>query len=114
MAAVAAPALVHGDFKPMNIGWMPEVGDVVVFDWEFAWVGTALFDLGQVLRWDPPAAFVAGVEAGYRAAGGVLPDDWRRLAELFDLFNLVAFLDDPGACERRVADVLERVRQSIG
>jgi aminoglycoside phosphotransferase (APT) family kinase protein len=113
MAAAAAPVLVHADFKPMNIGWMPDVGDVVVFDWEFAWIGPALFDLGQLLRWNPPVEFVDGVERGYRAAGGLLPVGWQRLAELFDLFNLIGFLDHPRACERRIADVLERVQQTV-
>jgi hypothetical protein len=97
----------------MNLGWLPEAGDVVVFDWEFAWAGPALFDLGQLLRWNPPDAFVAGVERGYRAAGGQLPARWQRLAELFDLFNLIGFLDHPRACDRRIADTLERVRQTV-
>ncbi len=112
-AATSVPTLVHGDFKPMNIGWLAEEGDVVVFDWEFAWAGPPLLDLGQLLRWNPPPAFVTGVERGYREAGGTLPSRWRRLAELFDLFNLVAFLDGPRACERRIADVMERVRQTL-
>lgn len=111
--ASAPPVLVHADFKPMNIGWLPDVRDVVVFDWEFAWAGPALFDLGQLLRWNPPAAFIAGVERGYRAAGGHLPAGWQRLAELFDLFNLIGFLDHPRACDRRIADTLERIRQTV-
>lgn len=113
MVAAAAPVLVHADFKPMNIGWVPDSSDVVVFDWEFAWIGPAMFDLGQLLRWNPPAEFAHGVERGYAAAGGRLPAGWQRLAELFDLFNLIGFLDHPRACARRIADVLERVQQTV-
>jgi Ser/Thr protein kinase RdoA (MazF antagonist) len=113
MTAASAPVLVHSDFKPMNIGWLPEARDVVVFDWEFAWSGPALLDLGQLLRWNPPAEFVAGVERGYLAAGGFLPERWIRLAELFDLFNLIAFLDDCEPCPQRTRDVLERVHQTL-
>lgn len=113
LAVAAAPVLLHADFKPMNIGWMPEANDVVVFDWEFAWAGPALFDLGQLLRWNPPTEFMLGVEQGYRSAGGRLPANWQRLAELFDLFNLIGFLDHPRSCARRRADVLDRVVQTV-
>lgn len=113
MGASMAPVLVHADFKPMNIGWLPDEEDVVVFDWEFAWAGPALFDLGQVLRWNPPPEFKHGLERGYREAGGDLPEHWERTAELFDLFNLVGFLDNPGACARRIADVTRRIRRTV-
>jgi aminoglycoside phosphotransferase (APT) family kinase protein len=105
--------LVHSDFKPTNIKWLPEVQDVLVLDWEFAWSGPGLFDLGQMLRWDPSAAFAAGLECGYRRAGGVLAADWRRLAELLDLFNLVGLLDDDGPRPRRHADLLARIDATL-
>ncbi|MDE2291301.1 MAG: phosphotransferase, partial [Elusimicrobia bacterium] len=102
--------LLHGDFKPSNLHRSGE--DLVVLDWEFAWAGPALMDVGQLLRWSPPAAFVAGFAAAYLAGGGVLPAGWRRLAELFDLFNLVGLLEAPG--KRRAADVSARVRRTLG
>ena len=110
-AAGATPVLVHSDFKPTNIKWLPAEDDVLVLDWEFAWAGPALFDLGMLLRWQPPAPFVAGVVRGLEAGGVVLPPDWPRLGELFDLFNLVGFLESAAGVRRR--DVLARVDQTL-
>jgi hypothetical protein len=52
-----------------------------VVDWEFAFSsGSPFIDLGNLLR--PPLGDLPGFEEavadGYRAAGRVLPDDWRR------------------------------------
>ena len=55
-----------------------------------------------------------GFVARYTEAGGTLPDNWRRTAELFDLFNLVAFLNDEQPRPRREADVLRRIGQTVG
>jgi len=91
--AASQPVLVHADFKPANVKWVPAENDVVVLDWEFAWSGPALMDLGQMIRWGVPDEFARGLAAGY----GELPDDWQRLGELFDLFNM------PGAHARQLA-----------
>jgi Ser/Thr protein kinase RdoA (MazF antagonist) len=105
------PVLAHADFKPANVKWLAERSEVLVLDWEFAWAGPALMDLGQMVRWDPPEEFVAGLERGYRAAGGPLPTDWRRVAEVLDLFNLVAMLE--GDDERRRSDLRGRIRATL-
>jgi aminoglycoside phosphotransferase (APT) family kinase protein len=106
------PVLVHSDFKPTNVKWTPDAR-VLVLDWEFAWAGPALFDVGQLLRWDPPPAFVAGFAAGYCDAGGSLPDDWRTTAMLLDLFNLVFFANDAAIRPRRDSDVLDRIDRTL-
>jgi hypothetical protein len=36
------------------------------------------------------------IEVGYRNAGGVLPDDWYRVARLFDATRLVGILSQEG------------------
>jgi hypothetical protein len=112
-AAGDPPVIVHSDFKPANVKWLPAEDDVVVFDWEFTWAGPALYDLGQMFRWGTPEEFEAGFVARYTQAGGTLPDNWRRKAELFDLFNLVAFLRDEQPRPRRERDVLRRIRQTV-
>ena len=113
LRALDTPRLVHSDFKPMNLGWRDDSAGVVVFDWELAWAGPALLDLGMLSRWSPPTSFLDAVAAGYRDAGGVLPSDWLALGELLDLFNLVAFLDVEDACPRRLEDCLARVHLTV-
>jgi aminoglycoside phosphotransferase (APT) family kinase protein len=112
-ATFACPGLVHGDFKPANVKWRPDRGEVVVFDWEFAWYGATLMDLGQFLRWNVPEPFAAALARSYVGAGGSLPSGWRRTAALLDLFNLVHFVREPGEHPRRYADVLARVRRTL-
>ena len=101
--------LVHADFKPANVKWLPNERDVVVFDWEFAWSGPALMDLGQMIRWGVPDEFVRGLETGY----GNLPDDWLRLAQLFDLFNMVAFIADGEGRPLRTRDAVARLEKTL-
>jgi Ser/Thr protein kinase RdoA (MazF antagonist) len=103
------PVLVHADFKPANVKWVPAEQGVVVFDWEFTWSGPALMDLGQMLRWGVPAPFARGLERGY----GDLPRDWQRLGELFDLFNLVAFVADGSTRPIRTRDAITRIEATL-
>jgi aminoglycoside phosphotransferase (APT) family kinase protein len=91
--AVSAEAcLVHADFNPKNLlaertedGWK-----VTVLDWEFAFSGSPLTDLGNVLRFGE-TAFTRGVVSGY----GPLPERWRETARALDLFALAEFLTRP-------------------
>jgi aminoglycoside phosphotransferase (APT) family kinase protein len=110
--AARQPVLVHSDFKPTNVKWTAD-GRVLVLDWEFAWAGPALYDVGQLLRWDPPAPFVEGFALGYRDAGGTLPDGWRDTAMLFDLFNMVSFASDATDRPIRDRDVLARIDRAL-
>jgi len=112
-AVSTSPVLVHSDFKVANVKWSPAEECAVVFDWEFAWAGPNLFDLGQMFRWNPPEPFVRGFEAGYRSRGGTLSDNWRRDAELYALLNLVDFLHRGGSNEIRDRDVRTRIAQTL-
>lgn len=92
-----APCLVHSDFNPWNL-LCTKAGEVsAVLDWEFAHAGTPATDFGNLVR--PPfgdnPAFVEAVVAGYVEAGGWLPEEWRRLAEVADLFAWADFLRRP-------------------
>jgi len=109
-AASRQPVLTHADFKPANVKWLPAQGDVVVFDWEFAWSGAALMDLGQMIRWGVPDPFLQGLVRGY----GELPDDWVRLAELFDLFNMVGFVAQGEGRPIRTRDAIARMERTLG
>jgi hypothetical protein len=63
-----------------------------VLDWEFAYAGSVLSDIGQILRWSPPEVFIDAFAETYSANGGHLVEDWRRSAATFDLVNLAGLL----------------------
>lgn len=84
--------LVHADFNPKNLlaertedGWR-----VTVLDWEFAFSGSPLTDLGNVLRFGE-TPFTNGVVD----AAGPLPGGWREAARALDLFSVAEFLTRP-------------------
>jgi aminoglycoside phosphotransferase (APT) family kinase protein len=110
--AAGAPVLLHGDFKASNLHWT-HGSELLVLDWEFAWAGPRLMDVGQLLRWNPPAPFIDAFAAAYADHGGPLGSDWRRLAAWFDLFNLVG-LAVGGTGVRRRSDLQRRIRQTLG
>lgn len=95
-----ARQLVHGDFGGRNIlvestdgtSWKP----AGVLDWEAASTGSPLWDIGSLFRYPGRfgSEFRAAFERGYLMAGGVLPDDWWRLARLIDATRLVEVLGE--------------------
>lgn len=107
------PRLTHADCNPSNILLRPaaEWQVAAVLDWEFAMSGTSAFDFGNLLRQPlgDQAAFVDGLDAGYRRAGGMLPPNWQVIARIADLF---AWSDLLG---QRAADaaLAEDARQAI-
>jgi aminoglycoside phosphotransferase (APT) family kinase protein len=108
-----ASVLLHGDFKVSNLSWT-ERDQLLVLDWEFAYSGPSLMDIGQLMRWGPPSSFVEEFARSYRAHGGTLPEDWQRWAAVFDLFNLAGLLagSEPGS--RRATDVARRIVETLG
>lgn len=110
--AADVAVLSHSDFKASNVHWTPS-GVPLVLDWEFAWAGSRYIDIGQLLRWHPPDAFVQEFAAAYVDAGGVLVEDWRRLAETVDLCALIGLCRRPEArmsddLTRRIVETIER------
>jgi aminoglycoside phosphotransferase (APT) family kinase protein len=105
-----AAVLCHGDYKPTNL---LSRGDGIsgVLDWEFAWSGTPLADLGQLLRWDDryPPGFAAAVAEGY----GPLPADWEIRAALADLANMVGFLGGPEDRPHVHRDARDRIGRTL-
>jgi len=109
--ALDVPVLCHCDFKLSNLHVTP-AGELVVLDWDFAWAGPRLLDIGLLLRWQPPDAFVRDFAAGYRAGGGVLIADWRRIAEAIDLGSLLSVFAH-NARARATPDVERRLAEIV-
>jgi len=86
-----------------------------VLDWEFAFAGPPLIDVGLFLRAGEalPAGFREAFVAGYRAAGGELPDDWLPLSRLIDVLSQVTFLNGPQERPRVFAETTEVVKETI-
>jgi len=92
--------LVHADYKPWNLlvrGERQACTLAGVVDWEGALAGPPLMDFGIFLRReaDWPPVYAQGFVAGYLAAGGQLPPNWRELAKLLDLLNVCSMLMVP-------------------
>jgi fructokinase len=86
-----------------------------VLDWEFAFAGPPLVDVGLFLRAGDalPRGFREAFAAGYRAAGGVLPNDWLPLSRLVDVVSQVTFLDDPRERPRVFAETTEVLKETL-
>lgn len=110
--------LVHGDYKLSNLLVRPRAGRwevAAVLDWEFAFAGSPLSDIAILLRHEDvfPSGFAASFAAGFRDAGGQLPDNWRELTRLLDLMNLCGFLNASQHRERLFATARRLVEETI-
>ncbi|MFD9572457.1 phosphotransferase [Streptomyces sp. NPDC059982] len=120
LAAVADErCLVHCDFNPKNLLVERRAGRwevAAVLDWELAFSGSPLFDVGNMLRFahEYPPAFTAGFVEGFRAGSGRLPADWLRTSRTLDLFALADILTAPPdpAYFARARTALHRVAAS--
>ena len=89
--------LVHSDLDPSNILVRQEEGKWVVasvLDWEFAFSGSPLIDVGHFLRYERSAAPLCEphFSRAFVEHGGKLPEDWRRIARVIDLSGLCEIL----------------------
>ena len=111
-------ALIHADFKGANIlvGQKAAKWQVrAVLDWEFAYAGTPLSDVGTLLRhsarFNP--AFEPNFVKGFVEQGGKLPDNWRLISRSLDLLNLCDLLNRPQLDETMKAEVRQLVVSTI-
>jgi phosphotransferase family enzyme len=104
-AMAGAPVFLHSDFKASNLH-RTRGGELLVLDWEHAWVSARWLDIAQLLRWGPPEPFVRAFADAY----GGLDGDWRRTAAMFDLFYQAngAGSEPDTARARAVAACIER------
>lgn len=114
----AESSLVHADFGSPNVVLHQPRGTwevAAVLDWEFAFSGSPLYDVGHALRYEHAERprLEPHFSSAYRAAGGRLPDDWRRVARTLDLTALCEMISRPGLPDAVVAEIVALIAQSI-
>jgi len=111
-------SLVHADFNAANI-MVKHVNDswrvAAVLDWEFAFSGSVLWDIGNFLRYERKARPLVEpfFSQGCIDAGMTLPDDWRRIARVADLCSLCEILTRESLPADVVVEVVELVRATV-
>jgi GrpB-like predicted nucleotidyltransferase (UPF0157 family)/Ser/Thr protein kinase RdoA (MazF antagonist)/GNAT superfamily N-acetyltransferase len=108
--------LVHGDFDPANIlvnkidGLWKVSG---VLDWEFAFSGSYLWDIANMLRYahKTPSEFQNSFIDSLQRNGVKFPADWRTIIHLLNLSSLLDLLkrSDPKDYQNRCADIRELI-----
>ncbi len=85
--------LVHSDLDQSNILVRQVEGEWIVaavIDWEFAFSGSPLIDVGHFLRYERSARPVCEpyFSRAFVEHGGRLPEDWRQVIRVIDLAGL--------------------------
>jgi aminoglycoside phosphotransferase (APT) family kinase protein len=109
--------LVHSDFGSPNLLVDRRVGGdgrwrvSGVIDWEFAFSGPPLVDVGHMMRYERRGRPLVEpwFSEGFLTGGGTLPADWRDLARAVDLMALVEFFTRPELPESMVPELVELI-----
>ena len=110
--------LVHSDFGNRNILVGCKNGRwqvVAVVDWEFAFSGSPLVDVGHFLRYERPDESLREpyFSRAFTEFGGVLPDDWRRISKVLDLAGLVHCLTHPQLPDDVTLEILQLINSTL-
>jgi len=106
------PVLLHGDFKVSNLH-ASDQGKPLILDWEFAYAGSALMDIGQLFRWPCPPAFEKAFQQAYQISGGHLTDRWKYWASILDTINLVGMLYKSAPESQKSLDITARIKTTL-
>ncbi|WP_175990581.1 phosphotransferase family protein [Bacillus sp. Marseille-Q1617] len=102
-------SLVHSDFNPLNVLVEEKGGGVkiTILDWEYAFSGSPLMDIGNMLRYEGTTApgMLKPFIQSYLENGGGLPENWLQKAKLLDLIALLDLLNKEKCGEVRVKDI---------
>jgi len=110
--------LVHADYGSANV-LLRRKGDrwrvAAVLDWEFAFSGCRLWDIGNLLRYERDAQprFEPHFSRGYRDGGGELPAEWRLLARASDLVSLCEMLTRDGVPPEAITEITELIEATL-
>lgn len=107
--------LVQGDFNPDNILIDESTLKIaLILDWEYAFSGSYLFDIGTFLRFDLPIEvedfFIASYEKNRNLK---LPESWQRMIKIQDLSNFVSMINTPLECPMMFRDIRQLIQNSI-
>ncbi|WP_409291454.1 phosphotransferase family protein [Peribacillus sp. SCS-37] len=107
--------LVHSDFNPLNILVEDHGRIAAVLDWEYAFSGTPLFDIGNMVRYEclGDTILLQPFITGYKEYGGRLPERWLQMAKLVDLIALCGLLDKEACGEVRSADIRRLIQGTM-
>lgn len=109
--------LVHADFHGRHLIMRrsrEEWTVAGVLDWEFAFSGPQLFDMGQMIRYQGmPPEYHDDFARGFADHGGELPEDWRTIGRVCDLVNLMQFLSRPELTTEMQTHWLNALRYSL-
>ncbi|SDL86365.1 phosphotransferase family protein [Sediminibacillus halophilus] len=102
--------LVHSDFNPLNILVdTREKGYTIsaVLDWEYAFSGSPLFDIGNMLRYESveDSDFIPPFISAYQKKGGILPKKWLQQAKLLDLIALCELTNKEVCGKAKLKDI---------
>ncbi len=97
--------LTHADYDPANIMVKKIQGKwkiAAILDWEFAYAGTYLMDIGLMLRYSHklPGYYETRFIEGIEANGFKLPYTWKKQAKLLDLLCLLQLTYSNPSSER--------------
>ncbi len=106
------PVLLHGDFKVSNL-YGTDQDKPLVLDWEFAYAGSALMDIGQLFRWPSSSTFEEAFQQAYQASEGRLADRWKYWAGVLDLINLVGMLYKSTPESQKSLDVTTKIKTTL-
>lgn len=110
------PVLVHSDFNGLNILIAQDGGVSAVLDWEFAFAGSRLTDIANLLRYEQKASpferqFIRSYE---QHTGKALPGEWQLRSKLEDLIALCDMLNhSTEATPNRVLDLKRLIRRTL-
>ena len=109
-------SLIHNDFRPANM--LVDQQDRIWFvDWEGAWWGHSLADIGQFFRYRAffrDAEYQMFAQTYNAVADNRLPEDWLDLSLFRDLVNLLQLLSVNQAAPQRDADLLRILESTLG
>lgn len=97
--------LTHADYDPANIMVREINGEwciAAILDWEFAYAGTYLLDMGMMLRYSHklPNFYEDSFINGIQSQGFTLPTGWKKQAKLMDLLCLLQLVHYNPVSER--------------
>jgi len=107
--------LVHGDFNFDNILIDKKTFKVSgILDWEFAFAGSYLFDIGTFLRFESPSLFETAFIENYTEEKGIkLERDWKRMIKMQDFSNLIGLLNNKESGPNLERDIKQLIEETL-